>query len=198
MAQAIQSRGELSRTRLLDVARTVLEEEGLERFVLRSIAERANMGLGNLQYYFPTRDDLLAAVVRSEFERNQERISSLDPSSGDLAAHLEHFSQLLIDEYTGAGGKIWAVLSLLRLHSSRFRRLSEEIYQQHYDTLIDAMRGFGVPDSSTELREKARLVTAILDGAALQAHAGPHSRDSATWQSFRDKIVELVVGVARA
>ena len=198
MAEAIQTRGELSRMRLLDVARTVLEEEGLERFVLRGIADRADMGLGNLQYYFPTRDDLLAAVVRSEFERNQERILSLDPSSGDLAIHLEHFSQLLIEEYTGTGGKIWAVLSLLRLHSSRFRRLSEEIYQLHYDTLIDAMRGFGVPGSSAELREKARLVTAVLDGAALQAHAGPHSRDRVSWRSFCEKIVELVVGVARA
>ena len=73
----------------------------------------------------------------------------------------------------------------------------EEIYQLHYDILADAMRSFGVEGTAGELREKARLVTAVLDGAALQAHAGPHSRDSVSWRSFCNKIAEIVVGVAK-
>jgi len=191
------SRGEATRNRILDTARRVLEEEGLERFILREIAKRSEMGLGNLQYYFPTRDDLLAAVIRAEFERNLARIRSLDEATMDLARHLERFSQLLIREYTGPGGKTWAVLSLLRLHNARFRRLSEEIYHEHYDTLVDAMRAFGVAESTDALREKARLITAVLDGAALQAHAGPHSRDSRSWKSFCEKVAEMVVGIAK-
>lgn len=191
------SRGEASRGRILETARTVLEEEGLERFILREIAKRSGMGLGNLQYYFATRDDLLAAVIRSEFERNLATIRALEQGASDLAEHLERFSELLIREYTSPGGKIWSVLSLLRLHNGRFRRLSEEIYQGHYDTLVDAMRSFGISGSSDGLREKARLITAVLDGAALQAHAGPHSRDSESWQSFCRKIAEMVVAIAK-
>jgi ectoine hydroxylase-related dioxygenase (phytanoyl-CoA dioxygenase family)/AcrR family transcriptional regulator len=197
MRQALPSRGERSRRRILETAQRVLEEEGLERFILREIAKRAEMGLGNLQYYFPTRDDLLTAVIRSEFERNLRRIRRLDDDSSDLGAHLERFSRLLIGEYTSPGGKIWAVLALLRLHNGRFRRLSEEIYHEHYDTLADAMRSFGVAGTTDELRERARLITAVLDGAALQAHAGPHSRDSHSWRSFCQKIGEVVVAVAK-
>lgn len=197
MSEAALSRGEASRQRILDTARTLLEEDGLERFILREIAKRCEMGLGNLQYYFSTRDDLLAAVIRSEFERNLARIRALDDEANDLASHLERFSELLIREYTSPGGKIWSVLSLLRLHSPRFRRLSEEIYQEHYDLLVDAMRSFGISGGSDALREKARLITALLDGAALQAHAGPHSRDSQSWRLFREKVAEIVVGVAK-
>lgn len=197
MTQASPSRGEMSRSRILDTARTLLEEEGLERFILREIAKRAEMGLGNLQYYFPTRDDLLVAVIRSEFEQNLDRILALDTEVTDLEEHFSRFSELLIREYTGSGGKVWAVLSLLRLHNPRFRRLSEEIYQEHYDTLADAMREFGVAGSTEALREKARLITAVLDGAALQAHAGPHSLDSRTWRSFCQKIAETVLAIAK-
>lgn len=197
MSEAALSRGEASRQRILDTARALLEEDGLERFILREIAKRCEMGLGNLQYYFPTREDLLVAVIRAEFERNLARIRDLDESATDLASHLERFSELMIREYTSPGGKIWSVLSLLRLHSARFRRLSEEIYQEHYDLLVDAMRGFCIAGGTEELREKARLITALIDGAALQAHAGPHSRDSERWRSFREKVADLVVGVAK-
>lgn len=197
MTEAIPSRGEVSRRRILETAQSVLEEEGLERFIVREIAKRAGMGLGNLQYYFPTRDDLLAAVIRGEFERNLARIHALDEEASDLATHLERFSALLIREYTSPGGRIWAALSLLRLHNPRFRRLSEEVYGEHYDTLVDALRSFGVAGSTDVLREKARLITALLDGAALQAHAGPHSRESRSWRSFRDKIAAIVVAIAK-
>lgn len=197
MTDAAPSKGEATRTRILETARGVLQGEGIERFVLREIAKRAGMRLGNLQYYFPTRDDLLAAVIRSEFERNLARIRGLEEATTDLARHLERFSELLIHEYTGPGGKIWAALSLLRLHNPRFRRLSEEIYHGHYDVLVDAMRSFGVDARTEVLRERARLMTALLDGAALQAHAGPHSRDSRSWQSFCEKITELVVAIAK-
>jgi AcrR family transcriptional regulator len=197
LGQGPGSRGEQSRARILEAGRNALQEVGLEGFVLRGIAERAGMGLGNLQYYFPTRDDLLAAVIRDEYERNLSHLVYYERQDGDLATYLERISELLIRAYTGSGGGIWAVLSLLRLHNSRFRRLSEEIYQGHYDSLVDAMRSFGVAGSSAELREKARLITAVLDGATLQAHAGPHSRDSEAWRAFCEKIGEIVVAVAK-
>jgi AcrR family transcriptional regulator len=50
------------------IAREVLVDHGLERFVMRDVAARAGMTLGNLQYYYPTRMDLLEAVARSDLE----------------------------------------------------------------------------------------------------------------------------------
>jgi len=70
-------RGEASRTRILATARDTLATRGLEGFVMREIAKRAVMQLGNLQYYFPTRGDLLEAVIRTEFEHNLATIRSL-------------------------------------------------------------------------------------------------------------------------
>jgi len=196
MSELAIKRGEASRRRILDTAAKILATEGLERFVLREIAKRADMQLGNLQYYFPTRDDLLEAVIRAEFEHNLATIRSLDERATSIKDFVEQFSDLLIREYTGMGGNIWPVLTLLHLHNRRFRQLSEEIYQQHFDTLIDAMRRFGVSGGTATLREKARLITAVIDGASLQAHTGPHSGRSRNWQSLCRKIAEIAVAIA--
>jgi AcrR family transcriptional regulator len=190
------SRGEASRVRILEVARTILSAEGLERFVLREIAKRAGMQLGNLQYYFATRDDLLEAVIRDEFDHNLAAIRGLDAS--DLAAYLGQFTDLMIREYTGIGGTIWPVLTVLHLHHRRFRELSEEIYREQFDILTDVMTRFGVTGTTAVLREKARMITAVVDGAALQAHTGPHSRRSREWRAVCRRTAEIVVVIATA
>jgi AcrR family transcriptional regulator len=196
MSKPAMKRGEASRTRILETAREILAIEGFERFVLREIAKRADMRLGNLQYYFPTRDDLLETVIRTEFEHNLATIRSLDETAGSLEEYMERLSQLLIQEYTGMGGNIWPVLSLLHLHNRRFRRLSEDIYQQHFGTIVGAMRRFGVAGSTKILLEKARLITAVIDGATLQAHAGPHSRGSRSWRSLCRQVGKMAVAIA--
>ena len=198
MNEIAKKRSALSRQRVLDTAREVLANEGLDCFVLREIAKRAEMQLGNLQYYFPTRDDLLEAVIREEFEHNLVPMRALEDSANNLAEYTQQLTELLISEYTGIGGNIWPVLTLLHLHSRRFRRLSEEIYQQHFDIVMDALRQFGVRGSTGKLREKARLVTAIIDGASLQAHAGPHSKGSRAWKSLCRETARIALSIAEA
>ncbi|MGE4616140.1 MAG: TetR/AcrR family transcriptional regulator [Gammaproteobacteria bacterium] len=196
MSELAMKRGEASRTRILETAQDALATQGLEGFVMREIAKRADMQLGNLQYYFPTRGDLLEAVIRTEFEHNLATIRSLSEKATSLKDYIDQLSDLLLQEYTGIGGNIWPVLTLLHLHNRRYRQLSEEIYQRHFDTLVDAMRRFGVSGSTAALSEKARLITAIIDGAALQAHAGPHSRKKGSWQSWCRKIGQTAVAIA--
>ena len=192
------TRGEASRFRILDMARDVLATEGLDRFALRDIAKRAGMRLGNLQYYFPTRDDLLEAVIQGEFEHNLQSMRALGEQAEGLEDYIQRLSQLLIKEYTGVGGNIWPVLNLLHLHNRRFRCQSAEIYRQHFDIIVSAMRKFGVEDKSGRLLEKARLITAVIDGASLQAHAGPHSNASRSWKSLCRKTGEMAVAIAEA
>ena len=198
MTEPALTRGAVTRTRIVDIAREILATGGLEHFVLREIAKQAAVQLGNLQYYFPTRDDLLEAVIREEFEHNLDAIRALDTRTADLASYIAEFSELLIREYTGVGGKVWPVLTVLHLHHRRFRYLSQEIYQQHFDILIAALRRFGVSGDTPALRQKARLITALLDGASLQAHARPHSRHSREWRSLCYQTAELAHAIAAA
>ncbi len=196
MTRTASPRGAATRARILEIATTMLAEEGLEHFVLREIAKRAQLRLGNLQYYFPTRDDLLEAVIRAEFEHNLATMRALRDKRSSLAHYMRGLAQMMIEEYTGIGGRIWPVLTVMHLHSRRFRQLSRLVYQQHFETIVTAMRSFGVAGTDAALLERARLITALIDGAALQAHAGPHDRASRSWRSLCRRTGEMAAAIA--
>jgi AcrR family transcriptional regulator len=56
-------RGAEKRARLVAAARGTLHEQGVERTTLADIAKAADVPLGNVYYYFKTKDDLVAAVL---------------------------------------------------------------------------------------------------------------------------------------
>jgi AcrR family transcriptional regulator len=55
--------------RIVHVARTVLMSRGYAQFSMRNVAAAAGMRLANVQYYFPTRNDLVHALMRDTQER---------------------------------------------------------------------------------------------------------------------------------
>src|ERR1700741_3280668 len=51
------------RERLVESARALIHEQGVHSTTLADIAERADVPLGNVYYYFKTKDDLVGAVL---------------------------------------------------------------------------------------------------------------------------------------
>ena len=67
------------RQRLVDAARLVLHQQGVERTTLADIARAADVPVGNVYYYFKTKDDLVQAAV--------------DAHAQDVRAMLETFER---------------------------------------------------------------------------------------------------------
>jgi len=55
--------GNDKRARLVSAARKMVHEQGVENTTLTLVAAAADVPLGNVYYYFKTKDDLLSAVV---------------------------------------------------------------------------------------------------------------------------------------
>lgn len=62
---------------LLEAAKTVFAESGVDA-PIRSIAERAGVGVGTLYRHFPLRSDLISAVFRREMDACVEAAPSLE------------------------------------------------------------------------------------------------------------------------
>jgi TetR/AcrR family transcriptional repressor of nem operon len=56
-------RGQEKRDRLVAAARRTVHEQGVERTTLADVAAAAEVPLGNVYYYFKTKDELIAAVL---------------------------------------------------------------------------------------------------------------------------------------
>jgi AcrR family transcriptional regulator len=168
MQRRVGPKGEQRRAEILAAARRILVEDGYDRFVLREIATRTGVMLGNLQYYYPTRDALLEAVIRAEFAANQAEIAELAARDAPATARLATITRRLIEVWAREGGRVYAVMSFLALHHVRFRHLHREIYDAFYESLLPVLREIRPGARRAELVDTARLVTTVIDGALFQ------------------------------
>jgi AcrR family transcriptional regulator len=177
---------------LVELARSVLVDEGLDQFVLRDIAARAGMTVGNLQYYFRTRDDLLVAVIEAEFDRDLAVIR-------DVVASTDHglveIARRLVNNWCDGAGTVFTALSMLAFHHERFRQLNREIYGTFYAELGSVIRAADPEADDVEIAARSRLITAVLDGVALQIHATVCDDDAC--DDLLRRATEHLVDIAR-
>lgn len=81
---------EARRQSVLDAAQSLLVEAGGAALTMRKVSDRAGISLGNLQYHFPKREDLLTALLLRFLSRYEQELESLDlVPSGNLQNDLE-------------------------------------------------------------------------------------------------------------
>jgi AcrR family transcriptional regulator len=74
------------RKRILDATLALASKGGYEAVQMRTVAEQANVALGTLYRYFPSKIHLLVSGLAREFERTQEKLDRT-VSPGDTAYH---------------------------------------------------------------------------------------------------------------
>jgi len=62
------------RKRILDATLTLASKGGYDAVQMREVADRADVALGTLYRYFPSKIHLLVSALASEFERTKERL----------------------------------------------------------------------------------------------------------------------------
>jgi TetR/AcrR family transcriptional regulator, cholesterol catabolism regulator len=72
------------RKRILDATLSLASKGGYEAVQMRAVAERADVALGTLYRYFPSKIHLLVSALAREFERTQEKLDRA-PIPGDTA-----------------------------------------------------------------------------------------------------------------
>jgi TetR/AcrR family transcriptional regulator, cholesterol catabolism regulator len=70
------------RQRILDATLALASKGGYDAVQMRAVAERANVALGTLYRYFPSKIHLLVSSLAREFERDQEKLGRT-PIPGD-------------------------------------------------------------------------------------------------------------------
>jgi TetR/AcrR family transcriptional regulator, transcriptional repressor for nem operon len=66
------------RDRLVESAKALIHEQGVHPTTLADIAERAGVPVGNVYYYFKTKDEIVAAVVDEHLQQVRALLARLD------------------------------------------------------------------------------------------------------------------------
>jgi len=66
------------RERLVAAAVELLHQQGIERTTLADIAAAADVPVGNVYYYFKTKDDVIAAVIEAHAHQVKVTLAEID------------------------------------------------------------------------------------------------------------------------
>ena len=85
------------RAELVTAAATLLHEQGFHRTTLADVAHRASVPLGNVYYYFKTKEALAEAVIAAHEEALRERFASWDAAHPDPRSRLRQLVRAPLD-----------------------------------------------------------------------------------------------------
>src|ERR1700747_2663281 len=83
--------------RLVEGARLLLHQQGVEKTTLADIAEAADVPVGNVYYYFKTKDDLVNAAITSHLEDIHAALGALEQHRTPKS-RLKAFVRMLMEQ----------------------------------------------------------------------------------------------------
>jgi AcrR family transcriptional regulator len=78
MTDSHTERGAGKRERLVASAREVIHQQGVERTTIADMAKAADVPVGNVYYYFKTKDELVAAAIDAHARDVEAQLRSLE------------------------------------------------------------------------------------------------------------------------
>ncbi|MGH3435950.1 MAG: TetR/AcrR family transcriptional regulator [Sciscionella sp.] len=86
------------RERLVAAACELVHQQGIARTTLADIAHAADVPVGNVYYYFKTKDDIVAAVVQERVSQIESAIAALDRQHRSPKARLKGLVRLFAEQ----------------------------------------------------------------------------------------------------
>ena len=170
--QQITSKGLSTRERIVEAARKQLVEQGYDQFVMRELADVLGIKLGNLQYYFKTREALILHVIEAESARDILTIHAHQQRRISAEEVFRAIVQDLVERWRGDSGLLFSTLCTLSLHNKAYKRLYLAVYADFYRALEGPLRDLNPTISDEEVALRVRLITALIDGSPMQTGIG--------------------------
>jgi AcrR family transcriptional regulator len=159
---------------ILEEAKNTLVDEGFSGLSFRNVAKRAEITVGNVTYYFPTKDDLLVELAGYIFDRWETRFRRNLPS--DIKDKMEIFLysiRYMIEENKRVKSnrlllEMWAMAN----HSTAVMKMLDTFYCKMRAWIEGMLAEIAPTQSLQRNRLRAALITSQIEG--LMVLIGPN------------------------
>ncbi|MFE9255311.1 TetR/AcrR family transcriptional regulator [Streptomyces sp. NPDC006879] len=158
------------RTRLVQAAVKVVHEQGFHRTTLADIAREAEVPLGNVYYYFKTKDDLGQALIEQQAS-HQADLQRHWETHADPRAEIDSFITMTLDNRDSlarSGCPMGTLCAELGKHGGPLAHSASDVFAGILDWLTER---FGALETNQEPRQLAVHLLSALQGASLLAHS---------------------------
>ena len=154
--------------------------KGYAQFSMRNVAAEAGMRLANVQYYFPTRSDLVRALMQDTQQHYlaayRECLLKAPPDRHErFKAFLEfNLCDVANPETRRFFAQLWALLDTLEAEAGN---LLNEFYEMDIEALSERIAELDPNCAAAEVRRRATLLAAMIEGLVIVR--GAHSANPA-------------------
>jgi AcrR family transcriptional regulator len=167
--QRRQVKSEQSVETILQAAHELLAFEGYPSFTMRNIADRAGISVGNVQYYFRSKNILLQELlvyITEGYNREYRRVLSKTENTPD--AKFGALVDFMLTDMTeplrrGAFFQTWA----LAPNNEFIEKCMEESFIFYRTAIADLISELVPGLRKTEREKRASAILALIDGAQL-------------------------------
>jgi AcrR family transcriptional regulator len=187
-------RDERARHSILAAARDVVRESGLTGAAIASVAARAGVAVGTVYRHFPSRDDLIAEVVRETCGRELAAVEAVvragRPPGDRLVAAVEVFATRAL----ASGRLAYSMIAEPTTEAAEALRL---VIRAELAELFASIVADGVATGPFERQNPATSGTAIV-GAVSEVLIGPLARQRLTTDERTALLDEITTFTMRA
>jgi AcrR family transcriptional regulator len=162
---------------LLEAAREVIAGGGFAGVSMRSVAAAAGVSLAQVQYYFRSKDELLAAAfedISDDIVARASMVRTAGPVREGLRALLEVW--LPLDEARTHAARVWLAFTAAAATSETLGPKSAALDAElrgEFAGLLRQAQAAGELEMHVDVETEAALLLAVVDGLVLQALARP-------------------------
>ena len=162
------TKGQKRRQQIIDAAKQALIEGGANSLVLRDVADQIGITHGNLQYYFPTKNDLLIAIFDQAVEKYTESMKVAVSETSTRKGRLDAIIDAGIAELKAPETALWRMMMSLADHNPDMASILKKENDLYEEVVAEELQLIS-PDLSIQRRRHiARIIHAILDGLGIQ------------------------------
>lgn len=159
----LTKKGKEATLQILEASRMVLIEKGYNNLTLREVASAAGMRLGNLQYYYPTREDLMKDLLRIIFSTYDQRYDVIAVAqSENPKSRLEEMIRFLMRNIRERSiNRLFFELWAVSRHDKFAAELLAELYSKYCQRFEDIIAEIS-PQMPLAIRKKRAVLIAFL------------------------------------
>lgn len=163
-----KKKGERRREQIIDTAKAVLLSQGYEKLGMRELAKQIGIKHGNLQYYFPTKNDLLVAIFDKQLSKYtsslKDAVAATSTKQGRIGALLDAAFEELLEPDTA----LWRLLIPLADHTPELAAILRKENERYQQEVAEQLKIIAPELSVSRRHHVAQMINVFLDGFGVQ------------------------------
>ncbi|MFE0422346.1 TetR/AcrR family transcriptional regulator [Streptomyces sp. NPDC058953] len=188
---------ESRQVKLADALLHIAATRGLDQVSVREVASVAGVSIGAVQYYFSTKDEMLAFAFRQVVDRTRARIRGLEAAAGRRQAMGAVLRQLLpLDAQRLAECRVYLAFAARATTSPTLAAIQNATLTAIHDELRQTLAALPAPPSGHPVlhpARDARLLLALVDGLMFDAVTAPTALPPAVAAEALDVYLERLL-----